>query len=101
MVIFRVFRDCPNDINEAVSTLVFASARCGDLPELRKLRNLFGKRYGQKNTKIALELLPGNLVNQTVGCLKLLLIYCECFLSLCFLNFYPTDQTKSIHEISD
>ncbi|XP_074364825.1 uncharacterized protein LOC141705849 [Apium graveolens] len=62
----RKHRDCPNDIKEAVSTLVFASARCGDLPELRKLRNLFGKRYGQKNTKIALELLPGNLVNQTI-----------------------------------
>ncbi|KAK1396246.1 hypothetical protein POM88_006109 [Heracleum sosnowskyi] len=62
----RKHRDCPNDINEAVSTLVFASARCGDLPELRKLRNLFGKRYGHKTTKIALELLPGNLVNQTI-----------------------------------
>ncbi|WOH02572.1 hypothetical protein DCAR_0521961 [Daucus carota subsp. sativus] len=62
----RKHRDCPNDINEAVSTLVFASARCGDLPELCKLRSLFAKRYGQKMTKIALELLPGNLVNQTI-----------------------------------
>lgn len=94
MVLFCAFRDCPNDINEAVSTLVFASARCGDLPELRKLRNLFGKRYGHKTTKIALELLPGNLVNQTVGCSKLLLIYSEWEVSLCFVIFLLNRSKK-------
>ncbi|KAJ6433417.1 hypothetical protein OIU84_017166 [Salix udensis] len=57
------FRDCPNDINEAVSTLIFASARCGDIPELRGVRKVFGQRYGQRFEKTALELLPGNLVN--------------------------------------
>ncbi|KAJ6360936.1 hypothetical protein OIU77_004877 [Salix suchowensis] len=56
-------KDCPNDINEAVSTLIFASARCGDIPELRGVRKVFGQRYGQRFEKTALELLPGNLVN--------------------------------------
>lgn len=60
------FRDCPNDVNEAVSTLIFASARCGDLPELPKIRKLFGERYGQRFALVALELLPGNLVNRQV-----------------------------------
>ncbi|OWM78637.1 uncharacterized protein LOC116196825 [Punica granatum] len=59
-------RDCPNDINEAVSSLVFASARCGDLPELRAIRKLFGERYGDNFTKRALELYPGNLVNHEI-----------------------------------
>lgn len=63
---FSCFRDCPSDINEAVSSLVFASARCGDLPELVMIRRLFGERYGQRFTTVALELLPGNLVNLTV-----------------------------------
>ncbi|KAK1374213.1 hypothetical protein POM88_030406 [Heracleum sosnowskyi] len=63
----RKQQDCPtDDINEAASTLVFASARCGRLPELRKLRTLFGERYGHEFNMTALDLLPGNLVNFTV-----------------------------------
>ncbi|KAJ4825866.1 hypothetical protein Tsubulata_024315 [Turnera subulata] len=62
----RRHKDCPNDINEAVSSLIFASARCGDLPELRGIRKLFGERYGRSFEMTALELLPGNLVNLQV-----------------------------------
>ncbi|KAA8526409.1 hypothetical protein F0562_008388 [Nyssa sinensis] len=62
----RKHKDCPNDINEAVSSLIFASARCGDLPELRVIRKLFGERYGQRFAMAALELLPGNLVNRQI-----------------------------------
>ncbi|MCL7041719.1 hypothetical protein MKW94_001115 [Papaver nudicaule] len=57
----RKHRDLPNDINEAASSLLHASARCGDLPELRKL---FGDRYGNRFAIAAVELLPGNLVNR-------------------------------------
>nr|GEY76125.1 IST1-like protein [Tanacetum cinerariifolium] len=39
-------RECPDECNEAVSTLMFAAARFADLPELRELRTLFVKRYG-------------------------------------------------------
>lgn len=73
-----VFRDCPNDINEAVASLIFASSRCGDLPELRVIRELFGERYGQRFATTASELLPGNLVNHQV--LYNLKIYLEMFL---------------------
>ncbi|CBI28894.3 unnamed protein product, partial [Vitis vinifera] len=59
----RRHKDCPNDINEAISSLIFASARCGDLPELRAIRKLFGERYGQRFAMSAVELYPGNLVN--------------------------------------
>ncbi|KAL2474563.1 Uncharacterized protein Adt_35299 [Abeliophyllum distichum] len=62
----RKHKDCPNDINEAVSTLIFASARFGDLPELCSIRKLFGERYGQRFAMAALELLPGNLVNHQI-----------------------------------
>ncbi|PIA30667.1 hypothetical protein AQUCO_05400044v1 [Aquilegia coerulea] len=60
----RRHRDCPDDIDEAVSSLLFASAWCGDLPELIKLRKLFRKRYGDKFVMAAVELLEGNHVNQ-------------------------------------
>jgi vacuolar protein sorting-associated protein IST1 len=54
---FRVnFRVCPNDVNEAVSSLIFASARCVDIPKLRAVWKLFGQHYGQRFEKTALEL---------------------------------------------
>ncbi|PON92900.1 Vacuolar protein sorting-associated protein, partial [Trema orientale] len=52
--------------NEAVSSLVYASARCPGLPELRVIRELFHERYGREFVISAVELLPGNLVNQQV-----------------------------------
>ncbi|XP_047313877.1 uncharacterized protein LOC124917511 [Impatiens glandulifera] len=62
----RHHKDIPNDINEAVSSLVYASARCGDLPELLVIRKLFSNRYGQTFALLSLQLLPGNLVNHQV-----------------------------------
>lgn len=62
----RRHKDCPNDIGEAVSSLIFASARCGDLPELRVIRKLFAQRYGQRFAIVAVELYPGNLVNHQI-----------------------------------
>ncbi|KAI3893210.1 hypothetical protein MKX03_007042 [Papaver bracteatum] len=60
-------RDFRNDINEATSSLMYASARCGgDLPELLKLRKLFSDRYGNKFEIAAVELLPGNLVSPSL-----------------------------------
>nr|GLL34762.1 uncharacterized protein LOC109155862 [Ipomoea trifida] len=62
----RKNKDCPNDINEAVSTLIYSSARLGDLPELLLIRKLFAERYGQRFAAVALDLLPGNLVNRQI-----------------------------------
>ncbi|XP_016494705.1 uncharacterized protein LOC107813904 [Nicotiana tabacum] len=62
----RRHKDCPNDINEAVASLIFASARLGDLPELVMIRKLFGERYGQRFETSALQLLPGNLVSHQI-----------------------------------
>lgn len=59
-------RDCSNDIKIAISSLIYASARCGEIPELSDIRKLFGKRYGEKFAKAAVELFPGNLVNKQV-----------------------------------
>ncbi|KAF4398598.1 hypothetical protein G4B88_013687 [Cannabis sativa] len=67
---FGSFRDCPNDIHEAISSLIYASPWCGELPELLLIRRLFAKRYGQNFATAALELSPGNHVNlQVLICL--------------------------------
>ncbi|XP_060960678.1 uncharacterized protein LOC115704233 [Cannabis sativa] len=63
---FGSFRDCPNDIHEAISSLIYASPWCGELPELLLIRRLFAKRYGQNFATVALELSPGNHVNLQV-----------------------------------
>ncbi|KAL5976093.1 hypothetical protein ACLOJK_020423 [Asimina triloba] len=63
----RKHRDCPSDIKEAISSLIFSAARFADLPELQKLRELFGKRYGNDFVMAAGESLPGNLVNQQIS----------------------------------
>ncbi|XP_077243725.1 uncharacterized protein LOC143884185 [Tasmannia lanceolata] len=63
----RRHRDLPDGINEAVSTLIFAAARCGDLPELQILRKLFGERYGKDFALAAVELIPGSHVNLQIS----------------------------------
>ncbi|KAK6932523.1 Vacuolar protein sorting-associated protein Ist1 [Dillenia turbinata] len=60
-------KDLPNDIKEAMSSLIYAAARCGDLPELQIIRKLFGERYGHTFAEIAVDLLPGNLVNKQLA----------------------------------
>lgn len=47
----------PGDVIEAMSSLVFAASRCGELPELNTMRNLLKRRFGN------VELLKENLVN--------------------------------------
>ncbi|XXG71746.1 hypothetical protein AAC387_Pa07g1001 [Persea americana] len=63
----RRHRDFPNDLNEAVSSLIFAATLCVDLPELQLLRKLFGERYGNDFVVAAVELCPGNHVNQKIS----------------------------------
>ncbi|KAL2476101.1 Regulator of Vps4 activity in the MVB pathway protein [Abeliophyllum distichum] len=54
------------EVHEALSTLIFASSRCGELPELHSIRNLFKQHFGQKFERVNVELLPGNAVNSEI-----------------------------------
>lgn len=49
-------RFCPEELLEAVSTLIFASTRCGDFPELQELRSIFTLRFGREFAARAVEL---------------------------------------------
>ncbi|KAH9311515.1 hypothetical protein KI387_026550, partial [Taxus chinensis] len=59
-------RDCPQDIKEAVSSLIFAAARCAEVPELQALRGIFATRYGDEFAIAARESLPACDVSQQI-----------------------------------
>ncbi|KAL8268885.1 hypothetical protein R6Q59_002683 [Mikania micrantha] len=49
-------RDCPDDLKEAVSSLMFAAPRCGEFPELQEIRFILTARYGKEFANGAHEL---------------------------------------------
>lgn len=59
-------RQCPVDLREALSSLIFAASRCADIPELLDIRKLFGAKYGKEFVAAAAELRPNCGVNKTI-----------------------------------
>ncbi|CAL9192866.1 uncharacterized protein LOC103988932 isoform X2 [Musa acuminata AAA Group] len=49
-------KECPEELREAISSLVFAASRCAELPELKKARGIFSSRYGKELVSAAVEL---------------------------------------------
>ncbi|RWW17375.1 hypothetical protein BHE74_00043289 [Ensete ventricosum] len=59
-------RDCPLELQEAIASIIFASPRCSDLPELLHIRNLFSTKYGKEFVAAASELRPESNVNRMI-----------------------------------
>ncbi|XP_031108038.1 uncharacterized protein LOC116012603 isoform X1 [Ipomoea triloba] len=51
-------KNCPIDLKEAITSVVFASPRCGDIPELIDVRKHFKVKYGNEFITGAVELRP-------------------------------------------
>ncbi|KAK1412073.1 hypothetical protein QVD17_33038 [Tagetes erecta] len=49
-------KGCPDELKEAVSSLLFAAPRCGEFPELQELREIITSRYGKDFAYGAIEL---------------------------------------------
>ncbi|EYU30662.1 hypothetical protein ABFS82_11G057800 [Erythranthe guttata] len=49
---------CPIDLKEAITSVVFASPRCGDVPELLEIKKHFTEKYGKEFITAAVELRP-------------------------------------------
>ncbi|CAI9756089.1 unnamed protein product [Fraxinus pennsylvanica] len=47
---------CPDELKEAASSLIYATTRCGEFPELHELRAIFISRYGKEFAARAAEL---------------------------------------------
>lgn len=51
-------KNCPIDLKEAISSLIFASPRCADIPELMDIRKHLTAKYGKEFSSAASELRP-------------------------------------------
>ena len=60
------FRDCPADLKEGISSLIFAGPRCSEIPELLAIRDVFEKKYGKDFVSAATDLRPNAGVNRMV-----------------------------------
>lgn len=57
-------RECPQDLKEGISSLIFAAPRCADIPELLAIRDIFKKKYGNDFVSAATDLRPSCGVNR-------------------------------------
>ncbi|KAA8547565.1 hypothetical protein F0562_003994 [Nyssa sinensis] len=57
-------RECPADLKEGISSLIFAAPRCSDIPELLAIRDIFEKKYGKDFVSAATDLRPNSGVNR-------------------------------------
>ncbi|KAJ4846286.1 hypothetical protein Tsubulata_008808 [Turnera subulata] len=51
-------KTCPIDLKEAISSVIFASPRCADIPELMDVRKHFVAKYGKEFVNASVELRP-------------------------------------------
>ncbi|KAK6152887.1 hypothetical protein DH2020_012526 [Rehmannia glutinosa] len=49
-------RECPDELKEAISSLIFAASRCGEFPELQQIRVLLTSKFGTHFATSAVEL---------------------------------------------
>ncbi|XP_039071733.1 uncharacterized protein LOC120218914 [Hibiscus syriacus] len=56
--------NCPIDLKEAISSAIFASARCEEIPELKDVSKHLTAKYGKEFTSSALELRPNSGVGR-------------------------------------
>ncbi|CAL9058316.1 unnamed protein product [Musa banksii] len=54
--VFLDHRECPEELREAIASLIFAASRCAELPELHEVRGIFSSKYGKEFVCAALEL---------------------------------------------
>ncbi|XP_074555635.1 LOW QUALITY PROTEIN: uncharacterized protein LOC141811511 [Curcuma longa] len=57
-------KTCPIDLKEAISSVIYASPRCADIPELMDIRKHLTAKYGKDFAKAALELRPESGVSR-------------------------------------
>ncbi|XP_059452860.1 uncharacterized protein LOC132183439 [Corylus avellana] len=49
-------KECHDELKEGISSLIFAASRCGEFPELQKIRQMLTSRFGKDFADCAVEL---------------------------------------------
>lgn len=65
--LYPLFRECPADLKEGISSLIYAAPRCSEIPELGRIRDIFEKKYGKDFVAAASDLRPNSGVNRLVN----------------------------------
>ena len=60
-------RNCPIDLKEAITSVIFATPRCSDVSELADVKKHFTAKYGKEFITSAIELRPDCGVNRMVS----------------------------------
>ncbi|XP_060191179.1 uncharacterized protein LOC132621066 [Lycium barbarum] len=55
-VLIKTQGECPEELAEAISSLIFVASRWGEFPELHELREIFTSRYGNEFAAQCVEL---------------------------------------------
>ncbi|KAL2896476.1 IST1-like protein [Bienertia sinuspersici] len=55
MSLIEKSKDCPEEVREAIGSMIFASSRIGDNPKLQHIRAFFASKYGQDFVTQAIE----------------------------------------------
>jgi vacuolar protein sorting-associated protein IST1 len=50
------YRECPVELEEAASGILYAASRCGDFPEIQEIRTILTSRFGKEFAARAIEL---------------------------------------------
>ncbi|CAN0876242.1 IST1-like protein [Linum grandiflorum] len=66
LISLYIFRECPGKVREAVASIIFASPRCSEVPDLLHVKNLFTATYGKEFVMAASELRPDSGVNRAI-----------------------------------
>jgi hypothetical protein len=61
-----VYRECPDELKEPISSLIYAASRVGDFPELQEIRSILTSRFGKEFAARAIDLRNNCGVNLTV-----------------------------------
>ncbi|KAJ9173072.1 hypothetical protein P3X46_016246 [Hevea brasiliensis] len=56
VMLLKKDKECPDELKEAISSLIFASSRCGEFPELQEIRGIFVSTFGKEFAARAIEL---------------------------------------------
>lgn len=92
----RLYRECHDELKEGTSSLIFAASRCGEFPELQKIRQMLTSRFGKDFANCAIELRNKCRVNPTV---KSWIFLSKSVIAEIFLLQYPSwdslDRTKA------
>ncbi|KAL0549310.1 hypothetical protein IC582_013791 [Cucumis melo] len=56
VALFQMNKECPGEVKEAISSLIFAASRCGEFPELQEIRRIFELKFGTEFASSAIDL---------------------------------------------